>query len=184
MNLFSIISFLVIVICVWIFAYSRSRSVDTSGSEGFFMGGRSLTALPIAGTIIMTNLSTEQIVGQNGQSYHAGMEVMAWEVTAAIAIVALAVIFLPKYFKYGINTVSDFIEIRYDTVTKRIISILFIVTYMISFLPVVLYSGSLVFNKIFHIDELLGVEPIVAIILVAMVIGIVGILYLLIGGLS
>ncbi|KAJ77588.1 Sodium/myo-inositol cotransporter [Enterococcus faecalis MTUP9] len=148
------------------------------------MGGRSLTALPIAGTIIMTNLSTEQIVGQNGQSYHAGMEVMAWEVTAAIAIVALAVIFLPKYFKYGINTVSDFIEIRYDTVTKRIISTLFIVTYMISFLPVVLYSGSLVFNKIFHIDELLGVEPIVAIILVAMVIGIVGILYLLIGGLS
>ncbi|WP_254654612.1 hypothetical protein [Enterococcus faecalis] len=62
MNLFSIISFLVIVICVWIFAYSRSRSVDTSGSEGFFMGGRSLTALPIAGTIIMTNLSTEQLL--------------------------------------------------------------------------------------------------------------------------
>ncbi|MDT2674579.1 solute:sodium symporter family transporter [Enterococcus dongliensis] len=184
MNLFSIISFLVIVIFVWIFAYSRSRNVDTSGSEGFFMGGRSLAALPIAGTIIMTNLSTEQIVGQNGQSYHAGMEVMAWEVTATIAIVALAVIFLPKYFKYGINTISDFIEIRYDTVTKRIISILFIVTYMTSFLPVVLYSGSLVFNKIFHIDELLGVKPIVAIIIVAMVIGVVGILYLLIGGLS
>ncbi|WP_407045566.1 sodium:solute symporter family transporter, partial [Enterococcus faecium] len=109
---------------------------------------------------------------------------MAWEVTATIAIVALAVIFLPKYFKYGINTISDFIEIRYDTVTKRIISILFIVTYMTSFLPVVLYSGSLVFNKIFHIDELLGVQPIVAIIIVAMAIGIVGILYLLIGGLS
>ncbi|WP_375178583.1 solute:sodium symporter family transporter [Enterococcus rotai] len=184
MNLFSLISFVVIVACVWIFAYSRAKGVDTSGSEGFFMGGRSLTALPIAGSIIMTNLSTEQIVGQNGQSYHAGMEVMAWEVTAAIAIVALAVVFLPKYFKYGINTVSDFIEIRYDTVTKRIISILFIVTYMISFLPVVLYSGSLVFNKIFHIDELLGVRPIVAIILVALIIGVIGILYLLIGGLS
>lgn len=184
MNPFSIISFIVIVACVWLFAFKRSRSVDTSGSEGFFMGGRSLTAFPIAGTIIMTNLSTEQIVGQNGQSYHAGMEVMAWEVTSAIAIVALAIVFLPKYFKYGINTISDFIEIRYDVVTKRIISILFIVTYMTSFLPVVLYSGSLVFNKIFHIDKLLGVEPIVAIILVAMVIGIIGTLYLLIGGLS
>ena len=145
MNLFSLVSFVIIVILVWFFAYKRSRSVDTSGSEGFFMGGRSLTAFPIAGTIIMTNLSTEQIVGQNGQSYHAGMEVMAWEVTAGIAIVALAMIFLPKYFKYGINTVSDFIEIRYDTTTKRIISILFIITYMTSFLPVVLYSGSFVF---------------------------------------
>lgn len=184
MSIFSLISFVVIVACVWMFAFKRSRSVDTSGSEGFFMGGRSLTALPIAGTIIMTNLSTEQIVGQNGQSYHAGMEVMAWEVTSAIAIVALALVFLPKYFKYGINTISDFIEIRYDTTTKRIISILFIITYMISFLPVVLYSGSLVFNKIFHIDELLGVRPIVAIILVSVLIGIVGVLYLLIGGLS
>ena len=184
MNAFSLVSFIVIVACVWLFAYKRSRSVDTTGSEGFFMGGRSLTAFPIAGTIIMTNLSTEQIVGQNGQSYHAGMEVMAWEVTAAIAIVALAMIFLPKYFKYGINTVSDFIEIRYDTTTKRIISILFIITYMTSFLPVVLYSGSLVFNKIFRVDELLGVRPIVAIILVAFIIGIIGILYLLMGGLS
>ena len=46
------------------------------------MGGNSLTGFTVASTIIMTNLSTEQIVGQNGQSYAQGMEVMAWEVTA------------------------------------------------------------------------------------------------------
>ena len=68
--------------------------------------------MTIAGSVIMTNLSTEQIVGQNGQSYVAGMEVMAWEVTAAIAIVALALVFLPKYLKYGVDTVTDFIERR------------------------------------------------------------------------
>lgn len=183
MNLFSVISFLVIVTCVWLFAFKRSRVVAVNDAEGFFMGGRSLTALPIAGSIIMTNLSTEQIVGQNGQSYVAGMEVMAWEVTSAIAIVLLATVFLPKYLKYGINTVSDFIEIRYDTKVKRMVSALFIITYITSFLPVVLYSGSLVFNKIFRIDELLGVAPITAIIFVSLIIGVVGILYLLIGGL-
>ena len=58
--------------------------------------------------IIMTNLSTEQIVGQNGQSYAQGMEVMAWEVTAAVAVVLLAWVFLPKYLKYGVNTISEF----------------------------------------------------------------------------
>lgn len=183
MNLFSILSFVVIISCVWLFAYKRSRGVNVDGAEGFFMGGRSLTALPIAGSIIMTNLSTEQIVGQNGQSYVAGMEVMAWEVTSAIAIVMLASVFLPKYLKYGINTVSDFIEIRYDTQIKRIISALFIITYITSFLPVVLYSGSLVFNKIFRIDELLGIRPITSIIVVSLAIGVIGILYLLIGGL-
>ncbi|SJZ55998.1 solute:sodium symporter family transporter [Garciella nitratireducens] len=182
MSLFSIISFLIIVAIVWIFAFKKSREVNIDSSEGFFMGGRSLTGITIAGTIIMTNLSTEQIVGQNGQSYVAGMEVMAWEVTAAIACVFLAFVFLPKYLKYGVNTISDFIEIRYDTTTKRLVSLLFIITYMISFLPVVLYSGSLVFNQIFHIDEIIGVNPFITIILIASFIGIVGLLYLLMGG--
>ncbi|SUK04664.1 symporter YidK [Staphylococcus agnetis] len=132
----------------------------------------------------MTNLSTEQIVGQNGQSFMAGMEVMAWEVTAAIAIVILAWVFLPRYFRYGIDTVSDFIEMRYDPFTKKLVSLLFIFTYVVSFLPVVLYSGALVFDKIFNVSELLNISHMSAVILISTVIGIVGILYLFIGGLS
>lgn len=184
MNIFAILTFVIIVGIVWYYAWKRSRAVDNTSTAGFFMGGHSLLGMSIAGTIIMTNLSTEQLVGQNGQSYVAGMEVMAWEVTAAIAIVLLATVFLPKYMKYGINTISDFIEIRYDTFTKRVISILFMFTYVTSFLPVVLYSGALVFNKLFKIDEILGVDPLVAVGLCAALIGIVGILYLLMGGLS
>ncbi len=149
MGFLSITTFIVIVAAIWLYAYTRSRKVNLSSSEGLFLGGRSLTGITIAGSIVMTNLSTEQIVGQNGQSYETGMEVMGWEVTAAVAIVALALIFLPKYLKYGVDTVTDFIEIRFDTTTKRITSILFIFTYVVSFLPVVLYSGSLVFNQIF-----------------------------------
>ncbi|MDQ0207431.1 solute:sodium symporter family transporter [Alkalicoccobacillus murimartini] len=183
MGLLSIISFVVIVVVIWLFAYKRSRGVNMDSSEGLFLGGRSLTGITIAGSVIMTNLSTEQIVGQNGQSYETGMEVMGWEVTSAIAIVALALIFLPKYLKYGVDTVTDFIEIRFDTTTKRIASLLFIFTYVVSFLPVVLYSGSLVFNQIFSVDELLNVSPLIAISLISGVIGIIGLLYLLIGGL-
>lgn len=182
MSLFSVISFIIVVATIWFYAYKKSRAVSNDSSEGFFLGGRSLTGLTIAGTIIMTNLSTEQIVGQNGQSYVAGMEVMAWEVTSAVTCVLLAFVFLPRYLKYGINTISDFIEIRYDIHTKKIISLLFIVTYMIAFLPVVLYSGALAFNQIFHIDQILGVDSIVAITIIAGFIGIVGLLYLLMGG--
>jgi len=181
---FSVLSFILIIAAIWYFAYKKSRAVDNTSSEGYFLGGRSLTAVTIAGSIIMTNLSTEQIVGQNGQSYMAGMEVMAWEVTAAIAIVMLALVFLPKYLKYGVDTISDFIERRYDTTTKRIVSVLFIFTYMVSFLPVVLYSGSLVFNKIFSVSEALGIDQLIAVSLISAAIGIVGLLYLLMGGLS
>lgn len=132
----------------------------------------------------MTNLSTEQLVGQNGQSYIMGMEVMAWEVTAAVAIVIGAWVFIPKYFKYGVNTISDFIEIKYDTTTKRIVSILFIFTYVISFMPVVLYSGALIFNDLFRVSDFLGVEDLTAVVIIAILIGVIGIFYLFVGGLS
>ncbi|MFB4212707.1 solute:sodium symporter family transporter [Shouchella sp. JSM 1781072] len=183
MNAFAIATFLFIVGAIWVFAYRKSRTIDNTSSEGYFLGGRSLTGIVIAGTVIGTNLSTEQIVGQNGQSYVAGMEVMAWEVTSAIAIVALALIFLPKYLKHGVDTVTDFIEVRFDKTTKKIASALFIFTYVVSFLPVVLYSGSLVFNQIFSIDDMLGVDPLVAIALIAGAIGVVGLAYLMLGGL-
>lgn len=132
----------------------------------------------------MTNLSTEQIVGQNGQSFKVGMEVMAWEVTAAITLVILALVFLPRYFKYGISTISDFIEVRYDTFTKRLVSLLFMFAYIASFLPVVLYSGALVFNKIFRLDKTLNISTNASIVIISLFIGFVGIIYLLLGGMS
>lgn len=112
---------------------SGVQKIKTDSADGYFMGGNSLTGFTIASTIIMTNLSTEQIVGQNGQSYGKGMEVMAWEVTAAVAVVLLAWIFLPKYLRYGVDTISELLEMRYGTFTKRFVSILFIFTYVVSF---------------------------------------------------
>lgn len=99
----------------FIIRLSTIEKVKTDSSDGYFMGGNSLTGFTVASTIIMTNLSTEQIVGQNGQSYSQGMEVMAWEVTAAVAVVLLAWVFLPKYLQYGVTTISEFLELRYDT---------------------------------------------------------------------
>ncbi|WP_251713054.1 solute:sodium symporter family transporter [Lactococcus ileimucosae] len=178
-------SFIVIVAAIWIYSYRKSRKeVNIETSEGYFMGGRSLGAVNVAGAIILTNLSTDQLVGLNGQSYVTGMQVMAWEVTSAIAIVALGLIFLPRYFKYGIDTIPDFLEMRYDTTIKRTISGMFIFTYVASFLPVLLYSGALVFNEIFHVDLMFGVPTIVAVVAICIIVGLVAIAYLLMGGLA
>jgi solute:Na+ symporter, SSS family len=184
LNWFAIISFVLILVTIYLYAFYRTKSIDKHNSDGFFLGGRTLTGTTLGMSIVMTNLSTEHLVGQNGQSYVAGVEVMAWEVTAAVAIVLCAWVFLPRYFKYGVDTVSDFIEVRYDTTTKRIVSILFIFTYVVSFMPVVLYSGSLIFNDLFNIEQHLGVSATTAVVIISSVIGIIGMLYLFVGGLS
>ena len=66
MNWISIILFIMVVGGISFYAYLQSRKIKTNSSDGYFIGGNSLTGFTVASTIIMTNLSTEQIVGQNG----------------------------------------------------------------------------------------------------------------------
>ncbi len=58
----------------------------------------------------MTNLSAEQLVGNNGQAVRVGMSTMGWEVTSAIALVILAFVLMPKYLKTGLTTIPQFFE--------------------------------------------------------------------------
>ena len=121
-----LISFFGFTALVAIIAWWSTRSTDESTSDGYFLAGRSLTGPVIAGSLLLTNLSTEQIVGLNGQAYTEGILVMAWETLAAIAMVVTALFLLPRYLKGGITTVPTFLSRRYDKTTKTIASALFL----------------------------------------------------------
>ncbi|MDP5044304.1 MAG: hypothetical protein NWQ06_04925, partial [Leeuwenhoekiella sp.] len=94
----TIISFLAFTILVALVSWLAVRKQDESTSDGYFLGGRSLTAGVIAGSLLLTNLSTEQIVGLNGSAYKDGLSVMAWETLAAISIVVTAIFLLLTAF--------------------------------------------------------------------------------------
>ena len=179
-----IISFLAFTILVAVISYVASKSTDESTSTGYFLGGRSLTGIVIAGSLLLTNLSTEQLVGLNGGAYKEGILVMAWESLAAIAMVITAVFLLPRYLKGGIATVPTFLENRYDKSTKAIASGLFLSGYAIVLLPVVLYSGSVALSTMFDIPETFGVSKGVALWGTVFFIGIVGSIYAVFGGLK
>ena len=126
-----IATFLGFTVLVAAIAYFSTRNTDESTADGFYLGGRSLTAYTIAGSLLLTNLSTEQIVGLNGQAFTEGVLVMAWETLAAIAMIVTAIYLLPRYLKDGLTTIPEFIEKRFDTATKSIVTILFLSGYMI-----------------------------------------------------
>ncbi|MGV3188643.1 hypothetical protein [Staphylococcus chromogenes] len=97
------------------------------------MVGRSLFGVTIASTIIMTNLSTEQIVGPNGQSLQAVMEVRACNMTATFAIVILPCVFFPRYFKFGFSTLSPFILFLLVCFSPQFLSFFFFFFYFFFF---------------------------------------------------
>lgn len=179
-----ILSFLGFTILVAIISYFATRTTDEKSSDGYFLGGRSLTAGVIAGSLLLTNLSTEQIVGLNGSAYKDGLSVMAWETLAAIAMVVTAVFLLPRYLKGGLTTIPQFLAKRFDIATKTITSALFLTGYVVVLLPVILYSGSVAISGMFNVPELLGVSDDAALVVCIWGIGIIGSIYAVFGGLK
>ena len=180
----TVLSFLAFTLTVAVLSYLWVRGTDEQRSEGYYLGGRSLTGWVIAGSLMLTNLSTEQIVGLNGQAYTAGVAVMAWETTSGVALVFTALYLLPRYLKGGISTISEFLADRFDETTRTISSGLFLTGYVVFFLPVVLYSGSLALAEIFNVTEVFGVGHMTSLFITVWAIGIVGSIYAIGGGLK
>lgn len=179
----SIASFLGFTLLVALIAWLATRK-NVNSSDGYFLGGRSLTGPVIAGSLLLTNLSTEQIVGLNGAAFEEGAVVMAWETLAAIAMVITATFLLPRYLKGGITTVPQFLEKRYDKATKSWVSGLFLTGYVVVLLPIVLYSGALAVNTMFDVPAALGLTQFQALWVTVFTIGTIGVIYAVFGGLK
>ena len=179
-----ILTFVGFTLLVGIISYLKSRKTNETSSDGYFLGGRNLTAGVIAGSLLLTNLSTEQIVGLNGSAYESGLSVMVWETLAAIAMVVTALFLLPRYLKGGLTTVPQFLAKRFDVATKTWTSVLFLTGYVVVLLPVILYSGSLAISGMFNIPELINVTQTQSIWICVWGIGIIGSIYAVFGGLK
>ena len=99
------------------FAYQRTKD-SIANADGYFLAGRGLTAPFIAGSLLLTNLSAEQLIGLNGSAYGFNMSAMGWEVTAAVTI-AMAFFFLPRYLRKAFTTLPQFLADRFDDDVRR-----------------------------------------------------------------
>ena len=182
--IFTIGSFVFVTALVAFISWLKTRNTDETNKDGYFLGGRSLTGWVIFGSLMMTNLSAEQLVGRNGQGYAAGMTAMGWETMCPIALTLMALFFVPKYFKLGISTIPEFLEDRYDRKTRVIVSFIFLVAYIVTMLPLVLYAGSVAMERIFDITGLLGGNRFMATVVMCVALGIIGGVYAIFGGLK
>ena len=179
MDSISIISFIMATAGVAIFTYRIVRGMKKSdnATEEYFTGGRSLGWPIVAGSLLLTNLSTEQLVGLNGAVFgDKALVGIAWEALAAFAMIATALVFLPHYLASGFTTTPAFLEKRFDKTTRSMVSGLFLFGYVTVLLPVVLYTGSLALIGMFDLNLPLW--------MVVATIGVLGSSYAIVGGLK
>ena len=179
MNTISIISFIFYTGTVAVLTYRIVNSMKKSdnAAEEYFTGGRALTWPVVAGSLLLTNLSTEQLVGLNGAVFgDKALVGIAWEALAAFAMIVTALVFLPRYLASGFTTTPAFLEKRFDKTTRSMVSGLFLFGYVTVLLPVILYTGSLALIGMFDLNLPLW--------FVVSTIGILGSAYAIFGGLK
>ena len=179
MNTISIITFIIATGAVAFFTYRIVIGMKKSDNitEEYFTGGRALAWPMVAGSLLLTNLSTEQLVGLNGSVFgDKALVGLAWEALAAFAMIATALVFLPRYLASGFTTTPAFLEKRFDKTTRSMVSGLFLFGYVTVLLPVVLYTGSLALIGMFDLNLSLW--------FVVSIIGILGSSYAIFGGLK
>jgi solute:Na+ symporter, SSS family len=128
---------------------ARDARGEAADKELFLAGG-SLSWLYVAGSITLTNLSTEQLVGMNGNQM---MLLAWWELSGFVGLLMLAFIFVPIYYRNNCTTVTQLLEQRYKGGSIRtVISMLFLIGNILIYLPAALYSGSLFLKSMFGVD--------------------------------
>ncbi len=165
----------------------KSKDEETSGDKGaqeYFLAGRGLTWWLVGFSLIAANISTEQFVGMSGEAADwLGMAIASYEWMAAITLVVVAFVFLPKFLKSGIYTIPEFLEYRYNTFARTVMAI----TTMIILVGVptasVIFSGAKVISVFFQGQNLFGFD-LGSITVGCWIIGVLAAVYVFAGGLK
>lgn len=149
---------------IWIY---RKKKKETADTKDFFLAEGSLTWWAIGASLIASNISAEQFIGMSGEGFFAGIAVSAYEWIAAVALIIIAVWFMPVYLKNKIFTMPQFLKTRYNESVALIMAVFWLFLYVFVNLTSILYLGAVAING------LLGGQYLHAIMIILMLFALV-----------
>src|SRR5450432_4084190 len=122
--------------------YHKKKKATVSASHDYFLAEGSLTWWAIGASLIASNISAEQFIGMSGEGFFLGVAVAAYEWIAAVALIIIAVWFIPVYLKNRIYTMPQFLKTRYNETVALIMAIFWLFLYVFVNLTSILYLGA------------------------------------------
>jgi len=140
---------------IGIVVYVMSQKSNTSSD--YFLGGRDATWIAIGASIFASNIGSEHLIGLAGAGASSGMAMAHWEIQGWM-ILLLGWVFVPFYTRSMVYTMPEFLERRYNPQSRTILSVISLVSYVLTKVAVTVYAGGLVFQQVFGIKELWGID--------------------------
>ena len=134
----------------WIYNQKKTKSLDT---KDFFLAEGSLTWWAIGASLIASNISAEQFIGMSGSGFTVGVAIAVYEWLAAIALIIVAVWFIPIYLKNRIFTMPQFLSQRYNETVSLIMAVFWLFLYVFVNLTSILFLGALALSNLVGADQ-------------------------------
>jgi len=138
-------------IIVWVSMMKEETSSD------YFLAGRDAGWIAIGASIFASNIGSEHLVGLAGAGASTGMAMAHWEMHGWIILI-LGWLFVPFYSRSQVFTMPEFLEKRYNSSARSLLSIISLVSYVLTKVAVTVYAGGIVFKEVFGIDTLWGID--------------------------
>ena len=140
---FAIVFYFGILLCVAWWVVSRAK--DTAAD--YFLAGRNLGWWVIGASIFASNIGSEHIVGLAGSGAKDGVAMAHYELHAWCLLV-LAWVFVPFYARSLVFTMPEFLERRFSTSSRYVLSIVSLITFIVSKIAVGIFAGGVVFSTL------------------------------------
>ncbi len=138
-------------IIVWVMRQKQNNAED------YFLGGKDATWIAIGASIFASNIGSEHLIGLAGSGASSGMAMAHWEIQGWMILI-LGWVFVPFYSRSMVITMPEFIERRYNSQSRTILSLISLISYVLTKVAVTVYAGGLVFQQVFGIDTLWGID--------------------------
>ena len=138
-------------IIVWVMKQKQNNAAD------YFLGGKDATWIAIGASIFASNIGSEHLIGLAGSGASSGMAMAHWEIQGWM-ILLLGWVFVPFYSRSMVYTMPEFLERRYNPESRTILSVISLISYVLTKVAVTVYAGGLVFQQVFGIEEVWGID--------------------------
>ena len=143
--------FALIGIVLWVVSQKNNNSAD------YFLGGKDATWIAIGASIFASNIGSEHLIGLAGAGASSGMAMAHWEIQGWMILI-LGCVFVLFYTRSMVYTMPEFLEKRYNKESRTILSVISLISYVLTKVAVTVYAGGLVFQQVFGIKELWGID--------------------------
>ena len=129
---------LLLGVAAWVVRKNKDTAAD------YFLAGRNLGWWVIGASIFASNIGSEHIVGLAGSGASDGVALAHYELHAWCLLV-LAWVFVPFYSRALVFTMPEFLERRFSTASRYVLSIVSLITFVVSKIAVGIFAGGVVF---------------------------------------